>query len=186
MPGMPIKCGGGPQKIMHLCVSELVNAGGKNWQDKYGCNVKYMFAPPAIFGIPYYAETLKTLATERGVMLSPGTNLVRVDHVKKEATFLKKDQEEVHVYDLLHVVPPHSPPEFIRDSPLADSSGWLDVDKGSCRHARYDNVWVVGDCGNFPTVKTATAAIKQAPIVAHYLTQYITQSKTISIPDYDG
>ena len=68
---------------------------------------------------------------------------------------------------MLHVVPPQKAPDFVRVSPLADPAGWVDVDPGTLRHKRYANVFALGDVTNTPNAKTAAAARKQAPVVAH-------------------
>ena len=57
--------------------------------------------------------------------------------------------------------------DFIRVSPLADAAGWIDVDPASLRHKSFENIWGLGDAGNTTNAKTAAAARKQAPVVAH-------------------
>jgi len=70
---------------------------------------------------------------------------------------------------MLHVVPPQSAPDFIRQSPLADLAGWMDVDPATLRHRCFSNVWGLGDIINTTNAKTAAAVRKQAPIVANNL-----------------
>jgi sulfide:quinone oxidoreductase len=70
---------------------------------------------------------------------------------------------------MIHVVPPQEAPDFIRASPLVDSGGWVDVDQASLRHKRWPDIYALGDACNAPNAKTAAAARKQAPIVAHNL-----------------
>jgi sulfide:quinone oxidoreductase len=71
-------------------------------------------------------------------------------------------------FDMIHVVPPQTAPDFIRVSPLADAAGWVDVDQNTLRHKTYENIWSLGDVMNAPNAKTAAAARKQAPgIVAN-------------------
>ena len=69
-------------------------------------------------------------------------------------------------FDMIHVCPPQTAPDFIRVSPLADAAGWVDVDQSTLRHKSYDNIWSLGDVMNAPNAKTAAAARKQAPVVA--------------------
>ena len=69
-------------------------------------------------------------------------------------------------FDMMHVCPPQTAPDFIRVSPLADAAGWIDVDQATLRHKTYENVWSLGDVMNAPNAKTAAAARIQAPIVA--------------------
>ena len=59
-----------------------------------------------------------------------------------------------------------SAPSFIAKSPLADASGWVDVDKHTLQHSRFENIFALGDCSSLPTSKTGAAIRKQAPVVA--------------------
>lgn len=70
-------------------------------------------------------------------------------------------------FDMIHVVPPQTAPAFIKASPLADAAGWVDVDPATLAHKRFANVWALGDVTNTGNAKTAAAARKQAPVVAH-------------------
>jgi sulfide:quinone oxidoreductase len=72
-------------------------------------------------------------------------------------------------FDMIHVCPPQTAPDFVRQSPLADADGWVDVDQNTLQHRRFHNVWSLGDAMNAPNAKTAAAARMQAPIVANNL-----------------
>ena len=43
------------------------------------------------------------------------------------------------------------------------------MDPASLRHKKYPNIFALGDCTNTTNAKTAAAARKQAPVVAHNL-----------------
>ena len=61
-------------------------------------------------------------------------------------------------YDLLHVGPPHRTAQVLGTVPdLLDRTGYVNVDKFTCRHVHFDNVFALGDCSNIPTSKTAAA-----------------------------
>ena len=87
-------------------------------------------------------------------------------------------------FDMIHVVPPQKAPDFIRVSPLADAAGWVDVDPATLRHRGFDNVFALGDAGNTTNAKTAAAARKQAPVVAHNL--LVTRGEARGDARYDG
>jgi sulfide:quinone oxidoreductase len=72
-------------------------------------------------------------------------------------------------FDMMHVCPPQTAPDFIRVSPLADAAGWVDVDQATLRHKTFENIWSLGDVMNAPNAKTAAAARMQAPVVAENL-----------------
>lgn len=56
------------------------------------------------------------------------------------------------------------PLKFIKDSPIADKDGWVDVDPGTLRHKNpeFKNIFALGDCSSLPTSKTAAAITAQA------------------------
>lgn len=56
---------------------------------------------------------------------------------------------------MLHIVPPQTAPAFIGASGLGGPNGFTDVDIGTLRHNRYENIFGLGDAANLPTAKTA-------------------------------
>lgn len=52
------------------------------------------------------------------------------------------------------------PSSVVKDSPLADQVGWLDLNKDTLQHNKYPNVFGIGDCTNLPTAKTGAAVGK--------------------------
>ena len=62
-----------------------------------------------------------------------------------------------------------SSPDVIKQSKLAASTGWVEVDQFSLQHVRYPNVFALGDCSNLPTSKTGAAIRKQAPTLVENL-----------------
>lgn len=90
----------------------------------------------------------------------------RVATFKNLADSGKEVQRE---YDLLHVVPPQKPWDFISKSPLADEAGWVAVDKATTQSTKYPNVFSLGDASSLPNSKTAAAITAQAPVLVHNL-----------------
>jgi sulfide:quinone oxidoreductase len=124
-----------------------------------------------------------------GIGLNFGQTLVSVDGPGHKATFsvAGADGSKTLVtreFDLLHVVPPQRAPDFIRVSPLADAAGWVDVDPGTLRHKQFANIYALGDVGNMSNAKTAAAARKQAPVVAHNV--LAARGKLSGAAQYDG
>jgi sulfide:quinone oxidoreductase len=121
--------------------------------------------------------------------LNFGETLVAVDGPAHQATFMKNmpdgsKEKVVRDFDMIHVVPPQKAPDFVRVSPLADAAGWVNVDPASLRHKTYANVFALGDVANTTNAKTAAAARKQAPVVAHNLLVGMGQLKGEA--KYDG
>ncbi|BBL77016.1 NAD(P)/FAD-dependent oxidoreductase [Methylomagnum ishizawai] len=162
-PPPPIKCAGAPQKIMYLAEDYFRKHG---LRDK--TRVLYYCATPSIFSVPKYAKALMEQAVgPRGIEVFFKHNLVEIRAGSKEAVFQNADsgEEVVQPYDMIHVVPPMSSPDFIKQSPLANAGGWVDVDKASLQHTRYPNVFSLGDASSLPTSKTAAAIRAQAPVL---------------------
>ena len=68
-------------------------------------------------------------------------------------------------YDMIHVTPPQSAPDFVKSSKLANAAGWVDVDKATLQHLNFKNIFSLGDASSLPTSKTGAAIRKQAPVV---------------------
>lgn len=159
-PAMPIKCAGAPQKILYLAADYL---------RRRGIQVDMRFFTPgtAMFGVPFYSAALDQVMKHYGAHAEYGHNLVAVDGPRKKATFeVGPEKRKVHFdFEMIHVVPPQSAPDVVKESALADSAGWLDVDKTTLRHVRYPNVFGLGDCTSTPNSKTAAAVRAQTPVV---------------------
>lgn len=78
-------------------------------------------------------------------------------------------------YDFLHVTPPMSSLDVVKESPLVDGAGFVDVDKYTLQHVKYANVFAIGDCTNAPTSKTAAAA---GTMVMNSLFNYVSPTHT--------
>ncbi len=183
-PPMPIKCAGAPQKAMYLSADNWYREGVLKNIDIQFCN-----AGGVLFGVKDYVPALEGYVKKYDANLNFFHNLISVDGSAKKATFAvnKPDEEPKTVemeFDMMHVCPPQTAPDFIRVSPLADAAGWVDVDQATLRHKTYDNIWSLGDVMNAPNAKTAAAARKQAPVVAENVVADINGSSPVA--QYDG
>ncbi len=168
-PPMPIKCAGAPQKAMYLSGDAWLRNGVLKDID-----IHFNNAGGVLFGVKDYVPALEGYVKKYGAHLNFFHNLVAVDGEARKAWFdvAKPDMPSERVemeFDMMHVCPPQTAPDFIRVSPLADAAGWVDVDQSTLRHTSYDNIWSLGDVMNAPNAKTAAAARIQAPIVAENL-----------------
>lgn len=161
-PSGAVKCGGAPQKIMYLADDRFREAGVRE-----RTNVIHISALANIFAVPKYRATLEKVIERRGIECRFQTELLEIRPSEKIAVLRNVTTQETYdqPYDLLHVTPPMGPPDFLRQSSLADANGWVDVDPATLRHRRYENVFALGDCSNLPTSKTGAAIRKQAPVV---------------------
>ncbi len=183
-PPMPVKCPGAPQKAMYLSCYE--------WMKKdclKDIDVELNNAGGVLFGVADFVPPLMQYVKQYNAQLNFNTNLVEVDGPAKTAWFDVKDPEGnvtrvKKSFDLLHVVPPQGPHEWIKNSPLSNAEGWIDVDQKTLQHAKYANVFGLGDACSTPNSKTAAAARKQIVVVAENLLALQAQKK-MSI-EYDG
>jgi sulfide:quinone oxidoreductase len=164
-PHTAVKCGGAPHKIMYLAADHWRREGALKQMD-----IQYWSGGSRLFGVPRYEKTLLKVVERGGIKLNFFWKLEEIDGPNKRARFTgfgdKNRNEERWVdYDMIHVTPPQSAPDFIKQSPLANSAGWVDVDKHTLRHVKYANVWSIGDAAGLPTSKTGAAIRKQTPTV---------------------
>jgi len=183
-PPMPIKCAGAPQKAMYL--------SGDAWHRANvlkDIDIQFMNAGGVLFGVKDYVPALMSYVEKYDANLNFFHNLVAIDGAAKRATFkvAKPETEPTEItvdFDMIHVCPPQTAPDFIRVSPLADAAGWVDVDQATLRHKSFDNIWSLGDVMNAPNAKTAAAARKQAPTVADNLIADLSGRSAVA--QYDG
>ena len=183
-PPMPIKCAGAPQKAMYLSADAWYRRGVLKDID-----IQFNNAGGVLFGVKDYVPALMEYVQKYGAALNFFHNLVAIDGSAKTATFkVSKPDTELTVvtmdFDMIHVCPPQTAPDFIRVSPLADAAGWVDVDQNTLRHKTYDNIWSLGDVMNAPNAKTAAAARKQAPTVAENIVADMAGGSAVA--QYDG
>ena len=166
-PPMPIKCAGAPQKAMYLSSDRWRRSGRLEQID-----VQFFNAGAVLFGVADYVPALMEYVKRYDIALNFGFNLSAIDGPSKRAIFRRtlengSVESVTSEFDMIHVVPPQKAPDFIRVSPLADQAGWVDVNQATLRHKAYANIFALGDAANTPNAKTAAAARKQAPVVAH-------------------
>jgi sulfide:quinone oxidoreductase len=166
-PPMPIKCAGAPQKVLYLSADHWRRTGRLADID-----IDFFNAGAVLFGVKEYVPALMKYVEAYRANLKFQHNLTKIDGPARKAWFTRTDGDgtktEVETsFDMIHVVPPQVGPDFIRVSPLADAAGWVDVDQATLRHKTLADIYALGDVCNAPNAKTAAAARKQAPVVAH-------------------
>ena len=70
------------------------------------------------------------------------------------------------------------PYPVLKNSLLADDNGFVNVDKHTCQHVQYPNVFSLGDCSSLPNSKTAAAVAAQSEVVRKNLTRFV-EGKTL-------
>lgn len=205
-PATPVKCGGAPQKIMYLAEDYFRKNGIR---DK--ANVIFATPGSVIFGVKEFAKTLNGIIHDRDIYLKLYHKLVEIRPDTKEAVYelsgaetgcvtiddveeklrmkVEGETKVVIPFEMMHLAPPQSAPDFIKKSPLAVAEsplGWVDVDKYSLQHNKYPNVFALGDVANLPTAKTGAAVRKQAPVVVKNLLTVMAHASINGNKKYTG
>lgn len=179
-PPMPIKCAGAPQKILYLAEHNFAKRGLRDKID-----VDFFLAGPRIFGVEKYRNALEKVLERKNLSPNYEHNLVEIKADQKIAIFETPSKERKEVeYDMIHVVPPMSSPDFIKESALANGDGWVEVDKYTTQHTRFPNVFSIGDCSSLPTSRTGAAIRKQVPVLVKNLVSCVDKKDLDA--KYDG
>ena len=164
-PETEMKCAGAPLKHTFL-IDDLAKRAGQ------GGKIDMHYAAPqgALFGVPIVAEKVRMLFGDRGVDPHMHHTLKAIDPGAKRARFDTPDGAVELDYDYIHVIPPQRAPEVIRQSGLSwadkwKDQGWVECDKATLRHLRYDTIWALGDVAGVPKGKTAASVKWQVPVV---------------------
>ena len=186
-PAGQVKCGGAPQKIMYLAEEHFRKHGIRERTRVIGA-----FAGTKMLGVAEINLTLERIVKERDIDMRFGHNLVEITPDRKEAIFqvnIEGHTELVTIpYDMIHVTPPMSAPDVVKESKLAHgggaNEGWLNVDIHTLQNPDYPNVFGLGDAAALPTAKTGAAIRKQAPVLVKNLLAQMNQEPLKAA--YDG
>lgn len=204
-PATPIRCGGAPQKIMYLAEEFF-----RKQHIRDASRVHYFTPGSVIFGVKVFAEALNKIIRDRNIIFRTFLAPIRIDAENQMITFRSTHQElsldsnqfnkeegekvnpdgtvSIH-YDMLHIAPPQSAPDFIKHSTFAfaegPNKGWMEADKYRLHHPVYENVYGIGDCVALPTAKTGAAIRKQAPVVVKSIINKLTGAATSDLI-YEG
>ena len=200
-PTTPIKCGGAPQKIAYLAADYFQK---NNLADK--TNVVFATPGSVIFGVKEIRKTLEEVLKRYDIHFKTHYAPMKIDAENQIVTFKWTDSSQNQCvvnednalgetmtgeqiiempYDMLHLAPPQTAPDFVKNSELSNEAGWLDVDTGTLQHKKYPNIFGVGDVAALPTAKTGAAIRKQVPVVVENITRLI-EAGTMGSKTYNG
>ncbi len=181
MPPTPFKCPGAAQKIMWLAEEYF-----RKKEIRSKTKVYFISSAKGIFGIPKYKAALEVLVKKRSIETVFNTNLTAINPQKKmlTGTDLLTGQKMEMEYDMIHITPPQSAPDFIKNSPLSSELGWVDVDRLTLQHKKFPNIFSCGDSSSLPIAKTGAAIRKQAPVLVKNL-HSLSKGKSLQ-ENYNG
>lgn len=166
-PPGPAKCAGAAQKIAYMACDYWRGRGVL--QD---IAVVMVVPTPTVFGMPDVDRELDRKIAEYGITLRTESTLASVDAGAGTLELVGPRGKEAIAYDLLHVVPPQSAPDWLKatDLPAAgDRGGFVEVDAFTLRHPRFANVWALGDAAGTPNSKSGGALRQQVKVLAKNL-----------------
>jgi sulfide:quinone oxidoreductase len=163
-PTEPASCAGAAQKPMYQACDYWRAKGVLD-----DIRVVMIVPTKAAFGIPDIDRELERNIEKYGIELRTQSVLLNVDADGREIVVGGPGGPEHLRYDVLNVVPPQSAPDWVKVSRLAaedDGGGYVEVDQATLRHARYPNVWSLGDVAGTSNAKSGGALRKQTYVVA--------------------
>lgn len=169
-PATEMKCAGAPLKYTFITDDILRRRGNRGKAE-----LIYAAQNKVLFSVPIVAEKVRMLYGERGIKTVVDHVMTAIDPGKKIATFRTPNGQAEIKYDFINVVPPMRAPAAVRNSPLPWQSGpwaadgWIEVNRSNLRHARFPNVFAVGDVAGVPKGKTAASVKWQVPVAVDHL-----------------
>ncbi|MCG7493014.1 NAD(P)/FAD-dependent oxidoreductase [Thalassobius sp. Cn5-15] len=165
-PATEMKCAGAPLKHTFL-IEDITRTNGNRGK----AELHYAAPQGSLFGVPIVAEKVRMLFGDRGINTHMKHTLTAIEAGAKRAYMTDADGSTVEMdYDYIHVIPPQRAPDVIRQSGLSwadkwTDQGWVECDKGTLQHLRYDTIWALGDVAGVPKGKTAASVKWQVPVV---------------------
>lgn len=211
----PIKCGGAPQKIMYLAEDHFKKSGVRSKTDvvfaspggvifgvKPVANTLMEVVRRKDINLRFHHKLVKVDGDKRiawyQITKDPKAGGCVVMQDKSEAIIddsINYNNKNVNVdienglygihFDMMHLAPPQTAPDLIRNSELANEAGWLDVDKHTMQQVKYPNIFGIGDATSLPTAKTGAAIRKQVPIVVDSISR-LAAGESLSTKQYNG
>ncbi len=161
--------------------------------DRKNINVRYHHKLVKVDGkaqIAWY-EVSKDPTAGGCVLIQDKTDDLAVDesiNYNGEGKNVKVDKENglygIH-FDMMHLAPPQTAPDFVKNSVLANEAGWLDVNTATLQHNKFSNIFGLGDAAALPTAKTGAAIRKQVPVVVENI-KHLAKQDHLSAEKYNG
>lgn len=183
-PATEMKCAGAPVKLCFLGEDIATTKGNRS-----KCDFIYNAQATNLFGVPVIHHRVRQIMDERNITYRYQHVLKGIDLGARTATFSTPDGDVTDKWDFINVIPPQRAPQVIRDSGLAwadrwTDQGWIEVDMHTLRHARYANIFGIGDINGVPKGKTAASVKFHIPVVEDHLVSEIAGREGTRL--YDG
>ena len=163
----PIKCPVAPLEFSFYADAFFTE---RSMRDKV--KISYVTPLSGAFTKPRSSKLLGSLLESKNINMITDFFLSEVDSKNR----LIKDFGGREVpFDCLITIPLHSGDPAIIKSGLGDEFGFVKADKHTLQSVLFDNIYVLGDAGNFPTSKAGSVVHFQADILTENLICYIEE-----------
>jgi sulfide:quinone oxidoreductase len=161
----PIKCPVAPLEFAFLADSYFTSRG---MRDKV--KITYVTPMSGAFTKPKASKMLGSLLKTKNINIISDFFLGEVDNENKK---IRDFGGQEIAFDCLITVPLHSGDHVILKSGLGDEFGFVKANKHSLQSVLYNNVFVIGDAGNFPSSKAGSVAHFQADVLEKNIINFI-------------
>jgi sulfide:quinone oxidoreductase len=161
----PIKCPVAPLEFSFFADAFFTERG---MRDKV--KISYVTPLSGAFTKPRSSKLLGSLLENKNIEMITDFFLAEVDN--KNKTIRDFGGREVP-FDCLITIPLHSGDQVIAKSGLGDEFGFARADKFTLQSSVKENIFVIGDAGNFPTSKAGSVVHFQADILTENLLCFI-------------
>ncbi|MFH0761190.1 MAG: FAD/NAD(P)-binding oxidoreductase [Bacteroidota bacterium] len=163
---MPIKCPVAPLEFAFSADSYFEKRGIRN-------KVQITYSTPlsGAFTKPKASRMLGNMLIKKNINIVPDFSLMEVDNDKQ----LIRDYNGKEIpFDVLITIPLHGGDPMIGRSGLGDDLNFVPVNKNTLQSNQFQNIFVIGDAGNFPASKAGSVAHFQSDVLIENLLCYIT------------
>jgi sulfide:quinone oxidoreductase len=162
---MPIKCPVAPLEFSFFADAFFIERGMRS-----KVNITYVTPLSGAFTKPRASKMLGNLLENKNINLVTDFSLAEVDNENKKII----DYAGAEVpFDVLITIPVHTGDPMIERSGLGDDFAFVPADKHTLQSVKHENIFVIGDAGNFPTSKAGSVVHFQAEILHENLLCYI-------------
>ncbi len=147
---IPFKCPIAPIEFVCLADSYFTKRGIRE-------KVEITLCTPlgGAFTKPIATKVLGDLLEKKNIKVVTDFYIERVDNENKK--LISYDEKEVS-FDLLTIVPLNKGANFVGRSGLGDDLNFIPVDRHTMQHAKFANIFVLGDAAAIPTSKAGSVA----------------------------
>ncbi len=180
---MPYKCPAAPYETALLLDDYLRRRGIRERSQVEVYTPETL--PMGVAG-PAMGKAVVGMLESRGIRFIPELKTTGIDAGQKTLHFSNRVAVP---FDLLTGIPPHHPPSTVKESPLANETGWVPVDKRNLQTS-YENVYAIGDVAaislsnGMALPKAGVFADGQAHIVAQRIVEDLRGDWAMA--EYDG